>query len=393
MKSSRSAWFFGVLGSVLQATQPQDGGREIEVVSAAQTPETLEADAARQGLDRALSYLLRAQHPDGSWGNAVPTVLELGFAPETFYDWNLAANALVVLTLLECEPNAEREAALGKSLAWFVEARLPRRGDDWDNDQIWSALYGLVLLTRAESDPRCADSKLHAKLVERGRSLAAILVANQVPDGGWGYYDDPPFTQRPKWATSFSTACALPAVRRATELGWIADPHVLERARKYVERCRLPNGAYEYDLKAIPRIRGTEHINLVPGSLGRIQVCNWALSTLGVPWADAERLRTGLDAFFKEHRYLDAARLRPIPHEAYFANAGYFYFFGHYYAALAIERLPNEEREAWHRRLRPHLIKTMRPDGSAVDFLDAAYDQLASTAFLALALQAGLEQP
>lgn len=103
-----------------------------------------------------------------------------------------------------------------------------------------------------------------------------------------------------------------------------------------------------------------------------------------------ERLREGLAAFFDEHRFLDAARLRPIPHEAYFANAGYFYFFGHYYAALAIELLPEAEREALHARLRPHLVKALRPDGSTTDFLDARYDVLASTAFLALALDAGM---
>ena len=61
----------------------------------------------------------------------------------------------------------------------------------------------------------------------------------------------------------------------------------------------------------------------------------------------AERIETGLEQFMEQHRFLDVARMRPIPHEGYYANAGYFYFYGHYHAALAINCLPEAEREAW----------------------------------------------
>ena len=82
--------------------------------------------------------------------------------------------------------------------------------------------------------------------------------------------------------------------------------------------------------------------------------------------------------------------MRPIPHEAYYQNAGYFYFFGHYYAAQAINLLPVEEREIWHAKLRPHLAKTQRDDGSTSDFLASSYMVNASSAFAALALLEGL---
>ena len=36
---------------------------------------------------------------------------------------------------------------------------------------------------------------------------------------------------------------------------------MIDRAVRYVRRCALPNGAYEYDLRPIPRITGGEHIN------------------------------------------------------------------------------------------------------------------------------------
>ena len=82
--------------------------------------------------------------------------------------------------------------------------------------------------------------------------------------------------------------------------------------------------------------------------------------------------------------------MRPIPHEAYYANAGYFYYFGHYYCARAIECLPEAKRAEWHAKLRPQILKTMRPDGSMCDFLGQRYLVIADTAFGALTLEIGL---
>ncbi len=382
------------------STGPQEGAgkghdqEEVQLVGSREVPSTMTAEQARAGLARALAWFVEEQHEDGTWGLFVPSdLMELGFAAESYYDWNLASNLIVCLALMECEETPERRAALERGLRAALEKRLPIRGDDWDNDAMWTALYGVVALSRAAPDPRFQGAEWREAIGRRGRDYVEILVENQVIEGGWGYYDDPPYTHRPKWATSFSTACVIPALREAEKLGWLADARVHERATRYVASCALPNGAYEYDLNPIPRLTGGEHINQVQGSLGRIQVCNWALSSAGVKRITPDRLREGVAAFFGEHRFLDAARLRPIPHEAYFANAGYFYFFGHYYAALAINLLPQAERESWHARLRPHLVKAQRENGSCTDFLEGRYDLLASTAFLALALDAGMPDP
>jgi hypothetical protein len=82
--------------------------------------------------------------------------------------------------------------------------------------------------------------------------------------------------------------------------------------------------------------------------------------------------------------------MRPIPHEAYYANAAYFYMFAHCYAAQVINELPEPERAAWHRRLRAHLAKIQWEDGSSLDFPNMSCMQTAGTAFSILAFQAGI---
>lgn len=378
-------------GSVRGADDPQDVAPDLALDPNRGVPGRYDAAAARAAADRALAWLVESQHPDGSWGSgANETLFEDGFSIESFFAWQVAAHGLALMALAEAPPGDERDAALARGIDWLCAARRPKRGSDWDNDQVWAGLYGFAASVRLLSEPR-AEART-AELEARGRAYLDLLVANQTPDGGWGYYDDPPYSRRPQWATSFCTALVLPGLQRALELGWLEDRAVFDRAFTHVQRCALPNGAYEYDLRPIPRLRGGEHINNVKGSLGRIQVCNWARAACGDPQVTDERLREGLEQFFEHHKFLDVARLRPIPHEAYYANAGYFYFFAHYYAALVIEMLPASDRVDLHERLRPHLLKTQRADGSTSDFHATTYMMTASTAYLALALELGLRE-
>ena len=239
-------------------------------------------------------------------------------------------------------------------------------------------------------DERFAAEEWQALIGKRGAEFYGMLDRYQALSGGWAYYDDPPYMRTPTWATSFCTALVLPYLIRAKELGWEVEDRMIERALKYLKRCAMPGGAYSYDLTPVPRISGVEHINLIQGSLGRTQVCNWALVKAGVESVTPDVVRKGLEDFFKYRKFLDHVRTRPIPHEGFYANAGYFYFFGHYYAALAIELLPEEEREAWHAQLRPHLVKTQFKNGGTSDFLDSSYLVTASTSYLILSLNAGL---
>lgn len=365
-----------------------------QTVEAERPPaETATVAEARAALDRALAWLVAAQRDDGAFSTLVlEQIHEAAFSVETFHAWGVAAHALACEALLDAPETPERRASLERGLEWFAAARTPLRGNTWDNDAVWAWLYGYTLAVAVGSDARFAGTELGDRVAVKGREYLGWLVRNQVPEGGFGYYDDAPYSRRPKWATSFCTALVLPALQHGVDLGWVDDPAVVRRATRYVQRCRLPNGAFAYDLRPVPRSFAGESIDSVKGSLGRIQVCHWALREVGVDSVDLEDVRWGLAMFFAHHRFLAVARMRPIPHEAFYANAGYFFLFGHRYAASAIELLPDAEQEEWHARLRGVLLPTQRENGAFCDFLGSTYMVVAGTAFAAHALAAGLPE-
>ena len=57
-----------------------------------------------------------------------------------------------------------------------------------------------------------------------------------------------------------------------------------------------------------------------------------------------EVLKTWLDRLYARNLWLDIGRKRPVPHESWFAVAGYFFYYGHFYAAHCIELLDPEDR-------------------------------------------------
>lgn len=352
-------------------------------------PGPAEAQAAAQ---RATQFLLAAQNPDGSWGGAWDSLTTWSGPtwsnPESHRAWRVATTGLCCLALQTVDDSDAVRAALEHGLDYLIANALVKRPNEWDTMDCWAHIYGLQALAAAYADE--PDEERRAALRTAIDTHLRRLEQSQSLSGGWGYLEfDRPRTARPQWATSFTTAAAIVALLEARAAGCDVDPALLDRAVRAVRRCRLPNGAYTYSVRAIPTPRRIGSINRIKGSLARIQTCNLALWLAGddVP---PERLRSGIRAFFQEHRFLDIATGKPIPHEAFYQNSGYFYLFGHYYAAGVIAALPREERRVWWPRLWREIIKMQLADGSIWDYDHHAYDKPYGTAFGLLALERGL---
>jgi hypothetical protein len=94
-----------------------------------------------------------------------------------------------------------------------------------------------------------------------------------------------------------------------------------------------------------------------------------------------------LDRLITRNGWLDLGRKRPIPHESHFQVAGYFYYFGHYYAALCVGQLKAEERRFYQDHLGNILVAVQEKDGSWWDYPLYNYQQYWGTAFALMSLR------
>lgn len=341
------------------------------------SPAALEAAAqAGKVIDAGKDFLLDTQNADGSWGgHAKPMLYDRFWSnPETHRSWTIATTGLVCMALMDLPEDRRTTAALHHGIDYLTSSPELKRPSDWDTDNTWGYVYGFAALVKAAAHPRLGTGNRRIGIEARGKAYLRQLWDYQAPNGGWAYYDDETKALRPSWGTSFQTAVAILAILEAKALGWEIEEPRLKRAVQALAKCRLPDGSYTYSIETIPALDAGTGIDRVRGSLSRIQVCNLALIeakeagyALPIPMSDAD-LMHGLGLLFKEHHYLDIARGRPNPHEAYHYNSGYFYFFGHYYAGMVLERLGARARDRYLPALVHEIGKTQSPDGSMIDY-------------------------
>ena len=159
---------------------------------------------------------------------------------------------------------------------------------------------------------------------------------------------------------------------------------MIDRGKASILRQRKPDFAYDYGeyLKYVPQMP----INLPGGSLGRSQACNVAMRLWGDTQVTDAIIKNWLDRLFARNGWLDIGRKRPIPHESWFQVAGYFFYFGHYYAARCIELLPEADRPPFQDQLAHVLLALQEKDGSWWDFPMYDYHQQYGTAFALMSL-------
>ncbi|MCL4732013.1 MAG: hypothetical protein KJ044_16460, partial [Planctomycetes bacterium] len=268
-------------------------------------------------------------------------------------------------------------------LAYLIDAPDTPRATMDTFYNVWSHAYMLECFGAALRDERFKD--LRPRLRNRAEHELRRLMDHQSLDGGWGYYDFDYRTKRPSGdiSTSFTTAAVLVGLYEARQAGLSIRDHNAQIALDYLERNRIPNGAYFYstDHKYAPMYEP----NLPRGSLGRSQSCDHALY-LWKRRIKPDDLRRQLDYFFKDHIFLEIGRGRQFPHEAWYATAPYYYYFGHYYASRNVLALPEDIRGRYADTLADLVCKGQYDDGSFWDYPLYGYTKAYGTGFGVLIL-------
>ncbi len=349
-------------------------------------PVDTSAAAVESAIEDGVAFLVSSQNDDGSWGGVRNATFTSSFGnPATYHCWTVGTTALVTRALLELSNTPDSISAADSGLDFLMAHADLRRPAEWDVDNVWGLVYGLGTLSVASRHPRCVGTDREVAIRQAANTMLGRLLRYQSPRGGWGYYANPGAAWRAEWSTSFTTAVGVLAFVDAREAGLDVPDKAFDAAVRAVERSRMPNGAFSYSINAIPRHLRLESINQVKGSLGRIQVCNYALNRAGAELPPDATVH-GLDVLFKHHKFLDVGRNKPIPHEAYYAVAAYFYLFAHYYAAFQIESLPDDVRHEYALQLRHEVLKVRQQDGAFWDFWIASTTKPYGTAFAIMAL-------
>jgi len=343
----------------------------------------------RQAVERGVQFLLKDQNKDGSWGTPERTKDLNIYAPVpgAHHAFRTAVTALCVSSLIELEGRGfEVGEAIDRGEAWILE-NLPRlrRANADAIYNVWGHGYAIQALVRMYGR-HAEDAEMQEKITALLRSQYDYLARYESVNGGWGYYDFRVGARKPaSYSTSFLSAAVLVAFHEARDIGVPPPDGLTERAIASIRRQQKPDFSYLYGYYL--RYQPMGGINRPAGSLGRSQACNVALRLWGDERITDDVLSAWLDRLFARNGWLSIGRKRPIPHESWFQVAGYFYYFGHYYAALCIEELEQEDRHDFQAQLATVLLELQEKDGSWWDYPLYNYHQQYGTAFALMSLR------
>ncbi len=350
-------------------------------------PTLSEADV-RASLQRGIEFLLADQNPNGSWGSATRTKGLNIYAPVpgAHHAFRAATTALCISALIEVagdDPDATE--SIDRAEAWLLEHLKDLRratGDALYN--VWGHGYSIQALVRMHGR-HAGDAEKQKQIVDLIRLQFEMLTRYESVDGGWGYYDFRYQANQPTSSSiSFVNGTMLVAFAEAKRIGVEPPERITKRAIAALERQKKSDFSYLYgEYLQYQPMRG---INRPGGSLGRSQCCNLALRLWGDETITDNVIKNWLYRLYVRNGWLDIGRKRPIPHEAWMQVAGYFYYYGHYYAALSLEQLPPDQREPYQAMLAKLMLDRQEKDGSWWDYPLYDYHQPYGTSFALMTL-------
>ncbi|MBL8878995.1 MAG: terpene cyclase/mutase family protein [Phycisphaerales bacterium] len=341
----------------------------------------------------AVAQLVAMQEEDGAWpyegvyrvGGQIPIGYRVG------------GTAIVGQSLLYAAPTDDQAAnrALQRGVE-FILSQLddpllkPSTKDAYDV-RVWGHCYVLEFFCRLRAADRCGT---HRQQIEAWiPRLVEALITQELKEGGWNYASR-------KQHASFVTAPVVQSLLIARAQGEKVPDDVFDRARKTLNAARYDDGAFLYsgvrpgrhpatqsadakardaakDIAAASQPSGADkpaapttapvttrpaRRTELPGSIARSAVAESTLMMLGAQ--SQPQIRGAIDAFHTHWNELEKRRRKTGTHEGPYGIAPYYFYYGHRYAAQAIQMLPETERAAEAARLREVILRTRDEDGT-----------------------------
>lgn len=312
---------------------------------------TPEADAAIQ---RGLAFLARTQAPGGAWMD--------GQGP------NIAVTGLAGLALMAGGHHPGRGThgrAVSKALDFFLTrgnadppGYLYGGGDIDNHGRMYEHGFGTLFL--AELSGMLPGSERQRRLRDLLERALSVTLRSQNRDGGWRYLP------RVSDADVSVTVAQLMALRAARNAGLFVPKAAVDRAVDYIRACQLPDGGFRY-------IKGVD--------AGGSGFARSAAAVVGLYCAgiyDDPAIRRGLRYLMQ---FVPSARqgLRDPRVERY-------YFYGHYYAALAMWTAGGDHWATWFPAIRDDLLLRART-GPGNIWADFGHGNAYATAMACIILQ------
>ncbi len=301
-------------------------------------------------LKTAVDQLIKLQEPDGQW--AYEGVYRVGGQIPIGY--RIGGTAIVADTLLHAVPDdPAAKAATAKAIPFVLKhlddpLMAPSTKEGYDV-RVWGHAFALEFFCHLRAAKAAGE---HAKSVEAWvPKLVETLVTEEIPGGGWNYASR-------RQQASFVTAPVVQALLLARSQGEHVPDEVIDRARKALEKSRATDGAFAYSGAAV---EGKTR-DKVPGSAARSAGCEVTLTLLG--GGSPEALRAAIDIFHDNWEELKKRHQQTGTHVGPYSIAPYYFFYGHRYAAQAVELLPEKDRAKERDRLLPVILKTRADEGT-----------------------------
>ncbi len=313
--------------------------------------------ATRQEIvESAVQRLIDLQHKDGAW----PYEGVYRVARKIPVGYRIGGTAIVCSALIavDTENREDVEDAVIRGTRMILKELAhplmqPSQESKYDV-RIWGHIYALDYFCRLQK--QAGFDQLKTETEPWIKKLAEAVVYQEIENGGWNYANKVRHC-------CFVTAPAVQALLLARGAGVDVADAVMDRSRQVLKDSRKSDRVYPYSGTVGRR-------DTAAGSIARGPVCEATLLMLGN--GSRDDLLASLQAFYEHWDELEKRRKKNGTHLPPHGIAPYYFYYGHRYAAQAIELLPESQQDREFKRFEKILMKTKDDDDT---WNDRVFDQ------------------